>query len=172
MAPDGGILVVGGTHGDLDGHTNAGGSDIFIMKLDASGSPGSTDFRPGPKASENFTGAWSWTVQRGTSMHDNPAAMQAPGRGGVQGQLGIDVPATAQRVHMLQSVSDFQTLFCLLVLFINSVLIAAALPPEPWLAYCFDTRSRQIENGGTALLLPASLHQFGSAAAVLELWPR
>ncbi|CAE7466799.1 flaEY [Symbiodinium natans] len=64
VAPDGGILVAGSTTGDLDGNTNAGGSDIFIMKLDASG-------------------AWSWTVQRGTSMHDNPAAMQVAPDGGI-----------------------------------------------------------------------------------------
>ena len=51
MAPDGGILVAGGTDGDLDGHTNAGGSDIFIMKLDASGSP--AELVGGHQACEN-----------------------------------------------------------------------------------------------------------------------
>ena len=78
VAPDGGILVAGGTQGDLDGNTNAGGHDIFIMKLDASGSPAALTSALGPNRS--FTGAWSWTVLRGSSLDEVARDMQAPDR--------------------------------------------------------------------------------------------
>jgi len=34
---DGYIYVTGYTSGDLDGNTNAGGSDVFLLKYDSSG---------------------------------------------------------------------------------------------------------------------------------------
>ena len=54
--------VAGYTTSSLDGHTNAGESDVFLMKFDT-------------------TGVHQWTVQRGGSDRDEARALQAPIRG-------------------------------------------------------------------------------------------
>eukprot|EP00439_Symbiodinium_sp_Y106_P048393 s370_g6.t1 len=58
----GDIVVAGDTRGSLDGNTNAGYSDIFLMK------PVSL-----------YLGEWLWTRQRGSSSVDVVAAMQLSG---------------------------------------------------------------------------------------------
>ncbi|CAE7257927.1 ANKRD17 [Symbiodinium sp. CCMP2592] len=54
--PNGNLIVAGFTESSLDGYTNAGGRDAFIMSFDS-------------------TGAWQWTVQRG-SGYDRFNALQ------------------------------------------------------------------------------------------------
>ena len=70
----GNILVAGYTGGSLDGHVNAGSSDVFVMMFDSSGS-------------------WQWTEQRGTLLWDYARALKVNAAGDVflagstQGQL-------------------------------------------------------------------------------------
>ena len=45
---DNNLVIAGATEGSLDGYTNAGDSDIFLMKFTSNGT-------------------WLWTVQRGGS---------------------------------------------------------------------------------------------------------
>ena len=56
----GNAWVAGHTLGSLDGHTNAGSSDIFLMKFDAQG-------------------VHLWTRQRGGKDSDGARALQADG---------------------------------------------------------------------------------------------
>ena len=56
----GNAWVAGGTHSSLDGHTNAGSNDIFLMKFDAQG-------------------VHLWTRQRGGGSWDEAQALQADG---------------------------------------------------------------------------------------------
>lgn len=58
----GNVLVAGQTTGSLDGNTNAGESDVFLMKF-------------------NSFGVRQWTVQRGTLGADECAALQVDGSG-------------------------------------------------------------------------------------------
>ena len=60
MDPDGNVYVAGTTNGALDGNVNAGSSDIFVMKFDASGTH-------------------QWTVQRGASGPEYAYAAEARG---------------------------------------------------------------------------------------------
>ncbi|CAE7041357.1 SRT1 [Symbiodinium sp. CCMP2592] len=68
------ILVAGYTGGSMDGHINAGSSDVFVMMFDLSGS-------------------WQWTEQRGTPLWDYARALRVNPAGDVflagstQGQL-------------------------------------------------------------------------------------
>ena len=62
MGPDGNVYVAGYTNGGLDGNVNAGSSDIFVMKFDASGTH-------------------QWTVQRGSSSQEEAYAAEARGCG-------------------------------------------------------------------------------------------
>ena len=50
----------GSTANSLDGSSNAGGWDVFVMMFDSSGS-------------------WQWTVQRGGSGDDETKEMEAEG---------------------------------------------------------------------------------------------
>ena len=56
----GNAWVAGYTYSSLDGHTNAGGSDVFLMKFDAQG-------------------VHLWTRQRGGGGKDDAWALQAEG---------------------------------------------------------------------------------------------
>ena len=56
----GNAWVAGRTSGSLDGHANAGGNDIFLMKFDAQG-------------------VHLWTRQRGGERDDYAQALQADG---------------------------------------------------------------------------------------------
>ena len=56
----GNAWVAGFTYGSLDGHTNAGSADIFLMKFDAQG-------------------VHLWTRQRGGGGDDSARALQADG---------------------------------------------------------------------------------------------
>ena len=56
----GNAWVAGDTTSSLDGHTNAGYSDIFLMKFDAQG-------------------VHLWTRQRGGESYDNAQALKADG---------------------------------------------------------------------------------------------
>ena len=53
----GGIIIAGETLGDLDSYTNAGGRDIFVIKLNPSGSV-------------------QWTMQRGSSGDEYASSLQ------------------------------------------------------------------------------------------------
>ena len=53
----GNVLVAGHTMGDLDGHGNAGGKDIFLAMFDK-------------------TGDWKWTQQHGGTGDDEAMAMK------------------------------------------------------------------------------------------------
>ena len=56
----GNAWVAGYTYSSLDGHTNAGGFDVFLMKFDAQG-------------------VHLWTRQRGSKSWDKAGALQADG---------------------------------------------------------------------------------------------
>ena len=58
------ILVAGYTGGSMDGHANAGSSDVFVMMFDSSGS-------------------WQWTEQRGTPLWDYARALRVNAAGDV-----------------------------------------------------------------------------------------
>ncbi|CAE7350766.1 RE1 [Symbiodinium sp. CCMP2592] len=55
--PNGNLIAAGYTSSSLDGYTNAGSSDAFLMSFDS-------------------TGTWQWTVQRGGSGGDYFTALQ------------------------------------------------------------------------------------------------
>ena len=55
---DGNLLVAGNTYDSLDGHSNAGSWDIFVMSFTS-------------------TGSWRWTAQRGGTDDDTAAALEA-----------------------------------------------------------------------------------------------
>merc|ERR1711981_815986 len=59
---EGNALLAGWTSGSLDGNSNAGGQDIFIMKFNASGS-------------------WQWTHMRGGPYNDNALAIALDSKG-------------------------------------------------------------------------------------------
>jgi hypothetical protein len=69
---DGQAFVVGMTTGDLDGHVNAGWSDLFIMRFDANGT-------------------WRWTDQRGTITNDVAYAVKVDASGAPR-TIGASVP--------------------------------------------------------------------------------
>ncbi|CAE7361032.1 unnamed protein product [Symbiodinium natans] len=54
---DNNLVIAGATEGSLDGYTNAGDSDIFLMKFTSNGT-------------------WLWTVQRGGSGYEATKALQ------------------------------------------------------------------------------------------------
>ena len=56
----GNALVAGKTESSLDGHTNAGSADVFLMKFDAQG-------------------VHLWTCQRGGRYYDGAEGLQADG---------------------------------------------------------------------------------------------
>lgn len=58
----GNIVVAGNTSGSLDGNSNAGGTDIFLMQFDSKGT-------------------WQWTRQRGSSSYDNTSGLAGDGAG-------------------------------------------------------------------------------------------
>ncbi|CAK9001012.1 unnamed protein product, partial [Durusdinium trenchii] len=57
VTSSGEIFVAGHSKGALDGNANLGDADLFVMKLDPSG-------------------AWQWTLQRGSTELDEVAALQ------------------------------------------------------------------------------------------------
>ena len=59
---DGQGFVVGSTSGDLDGHVNAGFSDLFVMRFDSNGT-------------------WRWTDQRGTIVFEAAYAVDVDANG-------------------------------------------------------------------------------------------
>ncbi|CAK9061276.1 unnamed protein product [Durusdinium trenchii] len=60
----GNVLVAGHTMGDLDGHGNAGGKDIFLAMFDK-------------------TGDWKWTQQHGGTGDDEAMAMKLDSLGNI-----------------------------------------------------------------------------------------
>ncbi|CAE7237743.1 flaEY [Symbiodinium sp. CCMP2592] len=67
--PNGSLIVAGSTYSSLDGYTNAGGFDAFLMSFDS-------------------TGAWQWTVQRGSSWDVFRALEAGSGGSGCAARAG------------------------------------------------------------------------------------
>ena len=71
--PSGNVYVTGGTYGGLDGNTNAGNSDLFVVKYNSSGTK-------------------QWTKQLGSSSRDYDYGVATDSSGNVSGDTygGLD----------------------------------------------------------------------------------
>ena len=83
------VIVAGETSGGLDGYSNAGGSDIFIIKL-------------------NSGGTWQWTLQTGSSSDDTVSCLHMDSAGAIlvsgetQGDLSGNVNAGGNDAYVMK----------------------------------------------------------------------
>ena len=106
------VIVAGETSGGLDGYSNAGCSDIFIVKL-------------------NSGGSWQWTLQTGSSSDDTVSSLQMDSSGAIlvsgetQGDLSGNVNAGGNDAYVMKVNSD------------GSILWTAQRGFRAWIHCCF-----------------------------------